>query len=330
MFWHTYHYGDADTATHRTYPASAKGRTHGGGPSADHNYTTGLMLEYFQTGDARHKDAVVGLAQYVIDLDDGRQTVLRWLDRGSTGRATLSAGYYGPGRGPANSLNALVDGFRLSGDRRFLEKAEEILRRVVHPSEDIGRHRLDDPEARWFYTMFLQSLGKYLALKADRGEIDSSYVYGQASLLAYARWMDEHEYPYLTKPEKLEFPTETWAAQDIRKSDVFFYAACHSSGEERDRFVQRGEFFHNYSTSTLQAAPTRTFARPVVVLLVAGLLYGWYRGHSAFRFPQPDGPPSFGPMIPFVPQKARAKKRLLVLGAGAAACISAALLWMLL
>ena len=39
MFWHTYHYGDADTATHRTFPRAAKGRIHGGGPSADHNYT---------------------------------------------------------------------------------------------------------------------------------------------------------------------------------------------------------------------------------------------------------------------------------------------------
>ncbi len=47
MFWHTYHYGDADTATHRTFPRAGQGRTHGGGPSADHNYTTGLMHTTF-------------------------------------------------------------------------------------------------------------------------------------------------------------------------------------------------------------------------------------------------------------------------------------------
>jgi hypothetical protein len=329
MFWHTYHYGHADTATHRTYPASAKGRTHGGGPSADHNYTTGLMLEFFLTGDERYRDAVVGLAQYVIDLDDGRQTVLRWIDTGSTGRATLSAGYYGPGRGPANSLSALLDGFRLSGDRAYMVKAEEVLRRVVHPHEDINRHNLDDPEARWFYTMFLQSLGKYLAFKAEQAELDAAYAYGQACLLAYARWMLDHEYPYLTKPEKLEFPTETWAAQDIRKSDVFFHAACHSSDPERLAFVERGRFFHDYSTAALQASPTRTLARPVVVLLISGFMYGWHLTHPTFQFPVAERPSSFGPVVPFVPQRARAKKRLLFAGAGAAACVTAGALWML-
>ena len=117
LFWHTYHYGDADTATHRTYPVSAKGLTHGGGPSSDHNYTTGLMLHYFLTGDAASRETVIGLGQYVLDMDDGRQTIFRWLDGGDTGRAIQSAvGYFGPGRGPANSLNALVDAHRLSGD----------------------------------------------------------------------------------------------------------------------------------------------------------------------------------------------------------------------
>ena len=42
LFWHTYHYVDAGTATHRTYP-KAPG-SHGGGPAVEHNYTTGLML----------------------------------------------------------------------------------------------------------------------------------------------------------------------------------------------------------------------------------------------------------------------------------------------
>ncbi len=51
MFWHTYHYGDADTSTHRCYPRRGLGRIHGGGPSAGHNYTRGLVLHYFLTGD---------------------------------------------------------------------------------------------------------------------------------------------------------------------------------------------------------------------------------------------------------------------------------------
>jgi hypothetical protein len=59
LFWHTYHYGDAGTATHRTYPRSDRGRTGGGGPSADHNYPTGLMLYYFLTGDEACRETVI-------------------------------------------------------------------------------------------------------------------------------------------------------------------------------------------------------------------------------------------------------------------------------
>ena len=88
-----------------------------------------------------------------------------------------------------------------------------------------------DAENRWFYTMFLQSLGCYLDYKAERGEIDSMYAYSRANLLHYARWMADHEYPYLEKPEILEYPTETWAAQDMRKSEIFKYATKHATGE---------------------------------------------------------------------------------------------------
>ncbi|HKW01004.1 MAG TPA: hypothetical protein VJN96_14355, partial [Vicinamibacterales bacterium] len=295
MFWHTYHYGDADTATHRTFPLAGKGRTHGGGPSADHNYTSGLVLHYLLTGDEQSRATVADLAQYVIDLDDGRGTPFRWLDTGPTGFAALSAsGYYGPGRGPANSLNALVDGHRVTGERRFLVKAEALLRRVIHPREDIALRQLDVPEQRWFYTMFLQSLGKYLRRKVEIGELDEMYAYGRASLLHYAAWMAEHEHPYLDTPEKLEFPTETWAAQDIRKSDVFAFAALHAAPDDRARFVERAQFFHQYSVKTLARMPTKALARPVVVLLTSGIVHGWMGTQKAPAEPAPQATGAFG------------------------------------
>jgi hypothetical protein len=315
LFWHTYHYGDADTASHRTYPKAAQGRTHGGGPSADHNYTTGLMLHYFLTGDEASRQTVVDLAQFVIDIDDGRKTVFRWLDPSDTGRASLSAGYYGPGRGPANSVNALIDGARLSGDRRFFAKAEQLIRRVVHPLEDVTRHRLDDPEERWFYTMFLQSLGKYLHAKVELGEFDDSYAYGRASLLHYARWMAVHEYPILEKPEKVTFPTETWAAQDIRKSDVLHYAATHADEPERSTLTARAEFFHRTSTATLAEKPTRALARPVIVLLTSGFVQEWRHRHPDAAEPPATVTPVWAPPGVFVPQRARAERRLKFLAA---------------
>ena len=317
MFWHTYHYGDADTATHRTFPLAGKGRTHGGGPSADHNYSTGLMHYYFLTGDEAARRTVLDLAQYVIDLDDGRQTPFRWLDSSETGAAALSAsGYYGPGRGPANSLNVLLDGHRLSGDPKFLAKAEALLRRVIHPHEDIALRRLDVPEQRWFYTMFLQSLGKYLRRKIELGQIDAMYAYGRASLAHYAEWMAGNEHPYLEKPEKLEFPTETWAAQDIRKSDAFAFAALHAATPDaRARFLERAEFFHDYSVKTLTRMPTKALARPVVVLLTSGFLLPWVHAHAGASEPAPAAAPEYGTPQQFVPQRERAMRRAVWLGA---------------
>jgi hypothetical protein len=331
LFWHTYHYGDADTATHRSYPRSGLGHVHGGGPSAGHNYTSGLALHYFLTGERASRGTVRDLAQYVIDIDDGRKAVFRWLDRGATGLAALSVdGYYGPGRGPANSLNALTDCYRLTGDRRFARKAEELIRRVIHPQDDISQRQLDEPELRWFYTMFLQALGRWLREKVERGEVDEIYAYGRESLLHYARWMAVHEYPYLDKPEKLEFPTETWAAQDIRKSDVFLLAALHASGEERQRFIDRGRFFHQHSIQALEGKPTRTLARPVVVLLTSGIVRAWVEARPDAAEPDPPRVASFGVPQAFVPQRARAIRRFVWLSAAGFAALAAAALYALL
>src|SRR6185436_16658911 len=104
------------------------------------------------------------------------------------------------------------------------------------------------------------------------GEVDASYAYGRAALLHYARWMAQHEVPYLDHPEKLEYPTETWAAQDVRKSDVFLFAARHADEAERDRFTERARFFFDYSMGALLREKTRAFARPVILLLSNGLM----------------------------------------------------------
>ncbi|MCC7044021.1 MAG: hypothetical protein IT183_09165 [Acidobacteria bacterium] len=334
LFWHTYHYGDADTATHRTYPKRNTGKVFGGGPSADHNYPTGLLLHYLLTGHAASREAAVGLAQYVINLDDGRLSPFRFLSHADTGRSIYTPeGYYGPSRSSGNSLNALVDGHRLTGSPTFIAKADQLVRRVVHPHEDPARHRLDEPEYRWFYAMFLQALGKYLAHKAECGLVDDAYAYGRACLLNYARWMADHEYPYLEKPEKLEFPTETWAAQDIRKSDILYYAALHADGDERERFVERAAFFHRTSVATLERMPTRAFARPVIVLLTSGFLHGWYTLRSTAVMPRPAAEPEYGQPTVFVSQRAIAERRakLIALAGTAigAAGLAALLAWFL-
>ena len=92
LFWHTDHYRDAATCTHRTYSCSnqAPGRLYGGGPCNEHNYTTGLMLHYFLTGSAQSRAAVIQLADWVIGMDDGARTAFRWIDSGPTGLASAT------------------------------------------------------------------------------------------------------------------------------------------------------------------------------------------------------------------------------------------------
>ena len=324
-FWHTEHYSPAGTATHRAY--SRRSGTSGGGPSAEHNYTTGLMLHYFLTGSERSREAVLQLANWVINMDNGWKSRFRWIDRRDTGlaSATRSLDFHGPGRGAGNSINALLDAHRLTHDASYLEKAEALVTRCVHPEDDVGALGLLDVEHRWSYTVFFQVLGKYLEYRGERGLIDGAFEYARATLVRYARWMAAHERPYLEAPEQLEFPTETWAAQDLRKAAVFEFAARFTGEPEtKALFVERARYFVDHSIAYLRSSPTAHLTRPIVLLLAYG-----------FQRPQTDRPvlltdqlPTWLPKVNFVPQRRRVVRRLAWAGAGmsAAALILIALL----
>ena len=311
LFWHTNHYTDAATSTHRCYSRRASSAS--GGPSAEHNYTTGLMLHYLMTGRIASRDTVLELAEWVVRMDDGRMTPFRWLSRGATGVASSTADpeYQGPGRGAGNSINALLDAHRLTHDDRWLTNAEALIRRCIHPEDDIDALDLRDAERRWSYTVFLQVLGKYLDYKALLLAFDDSYWYGRASLLRYAAWMVEHEEPYLNHPERLEFPNETWAAQDMRKADVFRLAARHGTGVEQARFLERSQFFFEYVLSALSVSPTARLTRPVVILLSNGYAQGRIRSVSAVGEGS-QATADFGAPAHFVPQKRLARTRAVI------------------
>jgi len=321
MFWHTSHYVPAGTSSHRSHPRHP--RVWGGGPSNEHNYTAGLRLHWLLTGDPLSRDAAIGLAQWVIDMDDGRKTIFRWLSSSHTGLAsmTVSPLFHGPGRGAGHSILALIDGHRLTGDRRFLVKADQLIRRCIHPADDIAALDLLDAERKWSYTAFLQALGKFLDYKAELGEVDRVYAYGHHALLHYAQWMADHEYPYLDKPETLEYPTETWAAQDMRKCEVFSFAAAHASGVQRERFLERAQFFFDYSVSALSGLETRTLARPVVLLLSNGFSHAARRGVKERPTPAAVAFEQFGMPAIFAAQKVIAKRRLIAV-AGALAILA--------
>jgi hypothetical protein len=314
LFWFTDHYLDAATCTHRTYSRRNQqpGQPYGGGPSSSHNFTTGLLHYYYLTGDPDARDAVIELADWVLNMDDGRKNLLGLLDDGPTGlaSATGQADYHGPGRGCGNSVNALLDAWLATNHRHYLDRAEDLIRRSVHPADDVAARDLLNVEKRWSYTVYLSTLGRYLDAKAEAGERDFMYSYARASLLAYARWMLEHEVPYFDRAEQLEYPTEAWAGQEFRKANVLRIASAHAEEPLRLDLFRRGGELADRAWADLMRFESRTSARAVALLMVEGSFDSFFRGHSADPAPRPVGAHDFGAPIPFVPQKARVLAQL--------------------
>ena len=185
------------TATRPLAPiAPTRGRTgrvgggpYGGGPCDEHNYTTGLLHYYYLTGDADARDAVLGLADWVINADDGRKNILGLLDPGPTGSASRTAewGYHGPGRAPAiRSMPCSTAGSCRAIGPTWTRPRHSSAGRSI-PEDDIAARGLLRTEARWSYTVYLSNLARYLAVKAEAGELDAMYAYARAGLIHYAR-----------------------------------------------------------------------------------------------------------------------------------------------
>ncbi len=322
LFWHTDHYKPARTCTHRTYSAhNSAGSDYGGGPSNEQNYTSGLQHYYYLTGDEEARATVLGLAEWVIAMDDGAGTLFSIVDSGATGLAskTVSPDFHKPGRGAGNSINALLDGYALSRDRRFVRKAEELIQRCIHPRDDIEALQLREPEYRWSYLVFLQVLGKYLDQKSEWGEIDYHFYFARDSLLHYARWIAENELPYKDLLHKVEIPTETWPAHDVRKAHVLYLGAKYGIDEGEKRvFRERARFFFERCIADVTSFATAHLTRPLVILCVYGGMHAYFQKYSEPGSWQAKHNYDFGAPVKFVPQRQnlgaaiRLKKRVLV------------------
>jgi hypothetical protein len=315
LFWFTDHYKTAATCTHRTYSRAncrPGDRSYGGGPSSAHNFTTGLLHFYYVTGDLNARAAVVGLADWVLAMDDGRQNVLGWVDDGPTGLAscTFELDYQGPGRGCGNSINALLDAWLVTGSRSYLDNADLLIRRCIHPADDIAARDLLNVELRWSYPVFLSALARYLRLKAECEDLDFTYAYTQASLLHYAEWMVENEVPYFDHPEKLEFPTEVWAAQELRKGNVLRLAAAHADEPMRTRLMRRGLELAHRGWSDLERFESRNVARALAIVMVEGVQDLSLRVQEVSPAPRPVKHYDFGSPEVFIPQKLRVAAQL--------------------
>ncbi len=273
-FWHTDHYLDAKTSSHRSYSQFHEyvyeGHAGGGGPGGEHCYTTGLYYHYLLTGCEASKQAVLELSNWITHFYEGSGTFFDLLvslrNAKEDGFKNILTGKYSLDRGTGYYVNALLDKFLLTNDKTVLQQAEKVINNTVHPLDDIDKRDLGDIERRWFYTIFLQNVCRYMTIKEDLFELDDEYHHAKDALLHYALWMVKNEYPYLEKPDVLEFPNHTWTAQDFRKVNILVFAADYVD-EQKQTYLEKASQLHNYIVENLSIEPTRTYCRILVILM---------------------------------------------------------------
>lgn len=318
LFWHTDHYVDARTSTHRTYSTlNANGQSYGGGPSNEHNYTTGLLYYFFLTGNPEARETVLTLADWVIAMDDGSRTVFGLFDSGDTGLAsqTVFDDFHGPGRGAGNSINALLDAWILTREEKYLSKAEQLIRRIVHPHQDLDELHLLDSEGHWSYTVALTAIGRYLDAKTEAGQRDEMFAYARQTMQHYGRWMAANEKPALSVPDELEYVTEAWAAQDFRKANVLrLAAACADDPSDEAAMRNKADELNDAAWKDLvRFGNGHLTARCLSILMTEGLRDVFHRTSCPEYVPpaeqtvEADG---WQPWRMFVPQKRRVKQML--------------------
>jgi len=307
LFWHTDHHLDAGLCTHRMasreHLLKKKPALCGGGPDTQHCYSTGLMLHHFLTGDPRSRQLVLKLADWCWLSLRGPQTLaaaaLRTLKNGKRLLRDMNALWprFPLNRGTGNCLNAAMDAFELTGDNRYLARATDLIQGTVHFEDNLAERDLLDAERRWSYTVFLAAVGRYLAIKQLWNQFDQDFSHARQSLLAYGRWMIDNEYPYLEKPEILEYPNETWVGQDLRKGVVLHYAARFADPNERDCFRAKAEFFFDYGLKELCRQATGHYTRPLALMMQNGWAREALHVESAARdyggLPKPAGCPTY-------------------------------------
>lgn len=235
LFWHTDHYVQAYTATHRTYSVHQPSNVYddhagSGGPGGQHCYTQGLTLHYWLTGYTPSREASLKIAKWIETLYEGDNTLLSLAlavkNRHRSDLKHVFSGKYPLDRGTGNYIQALLDSYELSGRPSAISKVERIICATISASDDISERRFDDVESTWFYTVFLQSVCRYLYLSASSTtEHCAAHHQILSAFLHYVAWMIENEYLYLDKPDILEFPNQTWTAQDLRKVCIVSFAS---------------------------------------------------------------------------------------------------------
>lgn len=283
-FWHTDHFMHAETSTHRSFSKKNVkvhgSKSYGGGLTPENCYSTGLLKYYFLTGNVIAKDAVIELADWLINRNKIDKNILGILRKVKHIMSSVLNEYArAPGRCQANAIATLLDAFELTNNRRYLLKAEKIIKKHVSPADDIDKLNKQQIEARWFYLIFLQSIGKYLDAKGCIGEQDAMFNYAKRSLIYHAKWMLKNEVPYKQMFHIVDIPSSTWPAHDVRKSAIFDYAYKYSDGSIKKEFQEKAEYFYDTSIKDVLSFDDESirFIRPLAVLINYGVMHTYFQ-----------------------------------------------------
>lgn len=275
MFWHTDHYLSAATSTHRTFSKEHKLGAYqehqgGGGPGGQHCYTTGLYYHYLLTGDETSKQAVLSLTQWIKTTYEGTATFCEFIfalkNHKAVDKKNIFRNRYSLDRGTGNYVVSLLNSYELTLNNSFLVQAEHVIEHTIACSDNIDNLKLDEPESTWFYTIFLQSVSRYLQVKNTYGQIDTSFQKIKSSFLHYTNWMLNNEDVYLKQPDKLEFPNNTWVAQDVRKASILFDAAMYDH-QRSELLINKANDIYNYVEHYLRNDNKSTYTRILAILM---------------------------------------------------------------
>jgi hypothetical protein len=286
LFWHTQHFTNASTATHRCYSrnhVAGNGQTdYGGGPSLAHLYSEGLLLHYYLTGDNTSREALLELALFIkhnIIMETTQcKKIYHWVrrfikycipTRKAPGLVQINKVYNldGPGRASGNALHTLLDAYNLTGHEEYAILSVTLIKQCIGPKDSIAKRELMDVENRWMYTIFLQSLERFLDCLEQHNLLGEAYEYGRKSLLHYARWMLENESTYLTQASILEYPNETWAAQDLRKAIILLSSVKLANNSECSLFRSKALCLTEQALDELFRFPSKTLTRPLAIVM---------------------------------------------------------------
>ena len=114
----------------------------------------------------------------------------------------------------------------------------------------------------------MQSVAKYLWMCETVYGIDHDYAGIKKSFLHYVEWIATQEQPYLENHQKLEYPNDTWTAQDLRKIMVLNIALNYvDTPHLKDLIQQKVDSLTDYIEDKLCNSDEKDFTRVLALVM---------------------------------------------------------------